>query len=383
MPDFILIIRLVSTIFIFDKKSLHYPSRKRILFVLLVSPILTLIIIINQLFLLLDNLFFLPFRWIKIKKSAFIVGVPRSATTFLLELLSRDNNFTSFKLWEIIFAPSILQKLLALILIRIDRQIGRPLYKLSKWIDRIVVSSKFKHIHNLELALPEEDEPLMIYDFSSLYLYYLFPEAKAIQPYLFFDEEIPPKKRKRIMKFYYRCVQRHQFVFNRNGEKIFLSKNPAFVSKIHSLNDTFDNCNIIYMLRSPLKTIPSTISLNEHIFNAFSNVENDEERNKESRETIIKWYKMSLEALSKIPSSRKKTVLFKRFIENPSNELKELYQVLNLNPSNTPNHHQQELITERKKYQSKHNYNTKSGLIDATEKELLEELHLLHFNGAI
>lgn len=383
MPDFLLIIRLVSTIFIFDKKSLHYPSRKRILFVLFVSPILTLIIIINQLFLLLDNLFFFPYRWIKIQKSAFIVGVPRSATTYMLELLSRDKNFTSFRLWEIIFAPSIIQKLFALVLIRIDYQIGRPLYKLSKWIDRKVVNIDFKHIHNLELALPEEDEPLMIYDFSSLYLYYLFPEAKAMKPYLFFDEEIPPKKRKRIMKFYYRCVQRHQFVFNQNGKKIFLSKNPAFVAKINSLNETFENCNIIYMLRSPLNTIPSTISLNEHIFDAFSNVKNDVERNTESRKTIIKWYKMSLEALSKIPPSRKKMVLFKKFIENPSNELKELYQILNLNPLHTPTPLQQTLITERKKYKSKHNYNPKTGLLNDSDYELLKELHLLNFNDSI
>ena len=97
----------------------------------------------------------------------------------------------------------------------------------------------FQHIHPLSLSMPEEDEPLMIYDFSSLYLYYFFPEAKAIKPYLFFDEALPAKKRKRIMNFYYRCVQRHQFVFNPKGDKIFLSKNPAFVSKISSLNQRF------------------------------------------------------------------------------------------------------------------------------------------------
>ncbi len=382
MPDFILFFRLILSTFILKKKSLHYPSRKRILAILFVAPILLVIIFLNQLFLLLDNLFFFPFRWIKIEKSTFITGVPRSGTTYMYELLSLDNHFTSFKLWEIIFAPSIIQKLIAVLVIKIDYVIGRPLYKFSKRIEQKAIGD-FQHIHPLSLSMPEEDEPLMIYDFSSLYLYYFFPEAKAIKPYLFFDEALPAKKRKRIMNFYYRCVQRHQFVFNPKGDKIFLSKNPAFVSKISSLNQRFPNCKIIYMLRSPMQTIPSTISLNEHIFSLFSKVEPDADRVEESREIIIKWYKMSQKALLNLTPSSHKTVLFKNFIADPTKVLKNLYILIKLSPASTPNKNQQALIEEKRSYTSKHNYDYKKGILNIEEDELLKELGLFEFKGKI
>ena len=79
--------------FIFKKGSLHAPGSKRILFVVFKAPFLLLIIFINQLFLLLDNLLFFAYRRIKIEKSVFIIGVPRSATTYMYELLYRDEAF--------------------------------------------------------------------------------------------------------------------------------------------------------------------------------------------------------------------------------------------------------------------------------------------------
>ena len=65
--------------------------------------------IINNLFLLMDNIFF-NYQKIKINKPLFIIGFPRSGTTFLHKMLLKDTQFTTPQLWELIFAPSILQK---------------------------------------------------------------------------------------------------------------------------------------------------------------------------------------------------------------------------------------------------------------------------------
>ena len=75
--------------------------------------------------LFLDEIFFPGYRNIIVDKPLFVLGYPRGGTTFLHRLInSDDERFTSFKLWEILLAPSIIQKKFFLLLGKID-QIGR------------------------------------------------------------------------------------------------------------------------------------------------------------------------------------------------------------------------------------------------------------------
>ena len=67
--------------------------------------------IIYHLFLLLDEILFPGYRKTKVEKPVFIIGNPRSGTTFLHRIMDKDKqNFTSFQVWELIFAPSITQR---------------------------------------------------------------------------------------------------------------------------------------------------------------------------------------------------------------------------------------------------------------------------------
>ncbi len=84
---------------------------KRMLVMLILFPLYILIELANWLGFLLDEIIFPGYRRQTVNTPVFIVGVQRSGTTFLHRLMDRDNiNFTSMKLWEIIFAPSVIQK---------------------------------------------------------------------------------------------------------------------------------------------------------------------------------------------------------------------------------------------------------------------------------
>lgn len=146
---------------------------------------------------------------------------------------------------------------------------------------------------------------MFTYAFASVYLVYFFPDISTLDSYLFFDEEISHRKRNKIMPFYKACFQRHVYFYDQHEEKCFLSKNPVFISKTTSLAETFDSARLIYMLRSPFKTIPSTISLNRNIYSVFSGELEVNPLASKTTETIIRWYKMaeqSIEAHGKVPA---------------------------------------------------------------------------------
>ena len=171
--------RFFSTVlhtFSFNKRSLRFISGKRLVKVLIYYPLFTVLFVINRMFLLLDEIFFPFYRRTSVSNAVFIIGIPRSATTFLFtEMTSHNRNFHSFKLWELLFAPSIIQKYFLLTVIGIDRLLGRPLLRLSFKIDNLLFG-RLKGIHTMGFSLPEEDEVLFLYNLTSLYFWYFFPD---------------------------------------------------------------------------------------------------------------------------------------------------------------------------------------------------------------
>ena len=231
MFDVFLAINLTAHTFSLKKRSLRFPTIRRVFSALVILPSFLVLIIVNKIFMLLDWVIFPGFRKMKLRKTSFIIGVPRSATTYLFNLLAKDRgHFTCFKLWEILFAPSVIQKYILSGILKLDRLVGRPLYRFSLLMDRIFLA-KIAMLHETSLSKPEEDEMLLIYAFGSMYLAFFFPDVPALNPHLFFDEDLSREKRKKLMLFYKRCVQRHVYVFDRREEKFFLSKNPCFISK--------------------------------------------------------------------------------------------------------------------------------------------------------
>lgn len=206
-----------------------------------------------------DEIFFRGYRKTEVKRPVFIVGVPRSGTTFLHRLLSKDKDrFTYMKTWEIIYAPLIIQKKFFLVLGAVDRFFSCPLYNLNVLVEKRFFK-KLNQMHRVELFSAEEDELLLIHSFSTIFLSFIFPFDEVKKPFAQFDKAFSTKEKKRIMRFYKRNLQRHLYVFG--NKKQILSKNPAFIPKIQSINKTFPDVVIINTVRTPFEVLPSAISL--------------------------------------------------------------------------------------------------------------------------
>jgi hypothetical protein len=360
MFDIFLALRLTAHTFSLKKDSLRFPTLRRVLSALFILPAFFVLVFVNKVFMLLDWIFFNDFRKIKLKKASFIIGVPRSATTYLFNLLAKDEqHFTCFKLWEILFAPSIIQKYTLLGILKLDRLLGRPLYRLSFFFDKIFLS-KIARLHETSFSKPEEDEMLLIYAFASMYLAFFFPDVPALDPHLFFDEEISYGKRKKLMLFYKRCVQRHIYVFDGREEKFFLSKNPCFISKTVSIAEVFPEATLIYMLRSPYKTIPSTISLNSNVYSIFSGVKKENPLSDKTAEAIIRWYKMADNSIKNYWQNRNIIIPFKMITMCPEITIKGIYRFLKLISGEKINILLKNEQKNCRNYKSVHNYNSES-----------------------
>jgi len=206
---------------------------------------------------LLDELLFRGYREITVGKPVFVVGVPRSGTTFLHHVLAKDEQFTTFRTWECLFAPSIIERKICLGLAQIDNRFGRPLGRLVKGLEKHILGS-LEDIHAMTLNAPEEDYFVFMPILACFILIVPFFYTESIWRMAFFDRDMPERRKQWIMTYYKRCLQKHLYVHGSN--KRLLSKNPSFSSLVGSLNRTFPDGCFICCVRNPLKTFPSQLS---------------------------------------------------------------------------------------------------------------------------
>jgi hypothetical protein len=347
-------LRFLSNSF-FHNRGTNYrltPKRLGVLLLALVIYLPAELLIWSNL--LLDEIFFPAYRQINISQPIFIIGNPRSGTTFLQRLLARDKvNFLSMQTWEIFGAPSILMRKTAQLLIRAARALGIRISRRIRKLERIWKDSD--PIHRLKLREPEEDEYLFIHIFSTMKIWSFAAMEDESEPYIYYDDSLPERDRDRIMDFYEKCIQRHYYSHPESG-KHYLSKNPNFSPSVETLLDRFPDAKFIYLIRNPLKAVPSHISLKEREWQMLGSPL----EKYSCRDFIIRssehWYDYPLDRLRELPEDQQIVVRFDDLISDTSRTVQQIYQQFGM--TLTPeflNVLDQETIVARN-YKSQHRY---------------------------
>jgi len=202
---------------------------------------------------LLDMLIFPGYRKSTVRNPVFILGIPRSGTTYLQRRLARIPEFTTLTTWEALLAPSITEKYLFTLL-------GKCLLPLEQGI--ISIRKKFFHqmdsIHEIRLQEPEEDFLLLLPVLGCLLPVFACPGSRHFWQLGYFDEKVPERFRKMLMTYYRTCLQKH-LAFH-GAHKRLLSKNPSFTSWMGSLFECFPDARVIACTRPPMEVIPSQLS---------------------------------------------------------------------------------------------------------------------------
>jgi hypothetical protein len=328
---------------------------KRIFVLLLLAFLYGVVEITNWLGFFLDSFLFRGYRDQAIREPVFIVGVPRSGTTFLHRLLARDEEqFTSMKFWEILFAPSIIQKKFYNTIGALDALCGSPLYRLIRALEKRSFRNLSK-IHPISLFEAEEDGIILLHIFSSAFLGFVLPFMDELWPYVLLDQEMEDAaQRGKIMAFYQRCVQNHLYVFGR--EKRFLSKNPLFSAMVGSLDETFPHAKFICMVRTPFETVPSAVSLLTFYFNTFLSPIEPCPFLDRQMEMISCYYRYPLTRLDRMPAGRQQVITYPALVTRPAQTVTGIYTSFGFEMSPGYNRIIQREEEKARSYKSKHEY---------------------------
>lgn len=307
--------------------------------------------LINRICFLLDDLFFYEYRGIEVKSPVFILGFPRSGTTHLHRLFAKDEENTSLLLWEMMFAPSIVQKKFFLWFGRFDRKIGQPFYRFFIAVEekQFAEARKMHHISHFE---PEEDEIALIHIFASAFQMFMFPFDETLK-YTHFDTALPERYRAKVMTFYKDLIRRHLHVFG--PTKRYVSKNPAFSCKINSLYAAFPDAKIICMVRTPFEAVPSAVSWMSYNVNTFHISEN-RYHTERIIDGIAHWYKYPVEQLMKYPESSQSIETYDKLVSQPKAVVEGFYKRFGFSVSDAFQKKLENADQNAKSYKSRHLY---------------------------
>jgi hypothetical protein len=131
--------------------------------------------------------------------------------------------------------------------------------------------------------------------------------------------------------FYKRCVQNHLYAFG--ADKIFLSKNPLFSAMIQSLDEVFPDAKFIYLARTPLETVPSTISMVSSYFCTVMSPLEPYPYLDEQLELLSLYYAYPLEQFKNLPHDRRHIIRYTALVEQPAQTVSDLCAAFGLEMS--------------------------------------------------
>ncbi len=208
----------------------------------------------------LDRIFFPQSRRILIKNPVFIIGHPRSGTTFLHRLLTQTGDFAVFEAWHLLFpsltARSLLKPLISY-LIRTNRSTIYPA----------------QIGHELTLSTVEEEEVLFLHKLDTQFVTSrtsLGFDDREYPELRFYDQQ-PESRRKSSVRFFKGCLQRQ--ILYTDKEQIMAKPNYSIL-RIKTMLEEFPDAKFIYLVRSPYETIPSHLSQQRNVLDHQWGIEN-------------------------------------------------------------------------------------------------------------
>jgi hypothetical protein len=266
-------VELLTHLFSLRKQSMRSIRIYRVMRVSWLLPLFSLLLIVNNIALALDWIFYPKFKSCAIENPVFVVSLPRTGTTNVLHgLISDQSYFSAMSMWEIILAPSIVQK-------KIFRwswsKFPDPVTRGVRHLDALIFG-QLNLRHKTGLFHKEEDDLILMWSFSSVYLSFFYPESEVKRDLFRFDAVLSRKRQDKIMIRYRRLVQRHLFALGSPSPRRFLSKNPSMAGKIEAVSRHFPGAKAVVIEREPHRILPSTEGLLGHLFRFATDVQMSE-----------------------------------------------------------------------------------------------------------
>ncbi|HVK98587.1 MAG TPA: sulfotransferase [Dongiaceae bacterium] len=316
-----------------------------------VSPMITFSIFLSlhvvvSAGLVLDYVFFPALRRTKIKSPIVIVGNPRSGTTFLHRFLVANEFGAGMRIWKMLYPSATLQM---------------PIKPLLPLLEKFSPARHHVHAaHETNLTEIETDDPSLLFRyFDGLFLYGFF--------YAWSKTETLETFEKRFLANSGRDFAWYESLWRRN---LVTEKRDRVVAKLFSLSlrlpqflQRFPDAKILYMVRDPLETVPSGLSLVTGVLDARFGFWKLPEA---QRQHYIENMYAALLALSlrfhahytsgQIPAGNLYIVAFPRLMQQFDVVMDEIMQFVDARPTPALKKQIQQIADKQRHYKSKHEY---------------------------
>ena len=198
----------------------------------------------------LDHLVYPRHRKQAIDRPIFIIGNPRSGTTFLHRLLLGAGDMAAFELWEMLFPAITARKLLGRIVPRLDR-LSPARYHSSD-------------VHDTSLRGIETDDVAWFFrtlDGPFAWAYFLAWQdtwGSELSRREFGIDGVTPSEDERFFHYYEACWRRNLTLKRANR---ILVKSSMLTFRLDALLRRYPDCRLVYVVRDPVEVIPSGMSL--------------------------------------------------------------------------------------------------------------------------
>jgi hypothetical protein len=198
----------------------------------------------------LDHVFYPSHRKQPIDRPIFIIGNPRSGTTFLHRLLLGAGDMAALELWEMLFPAITARKLLGGIVPRLDK-LSPARYHPSD-------------VHDTSLRGIETDDVAWFFrtlDGPFAWAYFLAWQdnwGSGLSRREFGIDDVSPREEERFFNYYDACWRRN---LTFKGADRVLAKTSMLTMRLDAVLRRYPDCKLVYVVRDPVEVIPSGMSL--------------------------------------------------------------------------------------------------------------------------
>ena len=269
----------------------------------------------------------------------FVIGLPRSGTSLLFNLLSLDLAHRSPMYWEIMHLMPLTKTQAA----RKRREFKTNTeLKLAK-----TIIPKLRAIHTIRATTPEECQQIATMNIRS-FVYMCMADVPEYVEYLkstSFDS---------VFKWHKKFYQ----VLELNGKpRRWLLKDPSHIGHIPEILKEYPNAKFIHIHRDPTESVASFCSLTKNVRMAFSKKIDTDNIGK----TVIDFWNHNLtkgmEDRKSLSSDQIVDIQYSEFVKNPLDHIKNTYQQLNFDMNiQTENKIQKYLEQDKNILKPEHRY---------------------------
>ena len=247
-----------------------------------------------------------------ISTPVFVIGLPRSGTTFLFNLLSLDSEHRSPLFWEMMNPLPLCKPGSFAESMRVMRS-RTILFSKNRFI------SKLDDLHEITARSPEECLLIKVFALRSV-LYFYMANTPTFLSYLEqSDRTVSYLWHRRFLKVL-------QTVYK---PKRWLLKDPSHLGNLDEILSIYPDARFIQIHRDPAETIPSICSLTSQVRRGFTDSVNLHELGKRTLEFWENSKKRNEKQMKNLKDDQYIDVYYEDLIKNPLLVIQEIYTKFN------------------------------------------------------